>query len=84
VEVGQNCTRYRLEDGPWLSLLGNGHPLNIVTNSGSPEPVLLHFAVLGMTLEWLAGTTVETGELQAPPEVEEQAAELALAALHGQ
>jgi adenosylhomocysteinase len=84
VEVGQNCTRYRLEDGPWLSLLGNGHPLNIVTNSGSPEPVLLHFAVLGMTLEWLAGTTVGTGELQAPPEVEEQAAELALAALHGQ
>ncbi len=84
VEVGQNCTRYRLEDGPWLSLLGNGHPLNIVTNSGSPEPVLLHFAVLGMTLEWLAGTTVGTGELQAPAEVEEQAAELALAALHGQ
>jgi adenosylhomocysteinase len=84
VEVGKNCTRYRLEDGPWLSLLGNGHPLNIVTNSGSPEPVLLHFAVLGMTLEWLAGTTVGTGEMQAPPEVEEQAAELALAALHGQ
>jgi adenosylhomocysteinase len=81
VEVGPNCTRYRLENGPWLSLLGNGHPLNIVTNSGSPEPVLLHFAVLGLTLEWLASNTIPNGEVAVPPEIEELAATLALAAL---
>ncbi|MEE2752268.1 MAG: NAD(P)-dependent oxidoreductase [Myxococcota bacterium] len=83
VEVGSNCTRYRLGDSPWLSLLGNGHPLNIVTNSGSPEPVLLHFALLGLTLEWLAQHPVPTGECEVPGEIEELAASLALTALQG-
>ncbi len=84
MEVGENCTRYRLDGGPWLSVLGDGHPLNIVTNAGSPEPVLLHFAVVGLTLEWLARETPPTcGELQVPRAIEEDAARLALAALTG-
>ena len=82
IEVGPHCTRYRLrKSGPWLSVLGSGHPLNIVLNSGSPEPVLLHFALLGLTLEWLTKTSHSPGEIPVPQEVEEEAATLALQAL---
>ena len=82
IEVGAHCTRYRLhKTGPWLSVLGSGHPLNIVLNSGSPEPVLLHFALLGLTLEWLTKASPALGEVAVPREVEEEAAELALKAL---
>ncbi len=84
IEIGDNCTRYRIGGGPWLSVLGDGHPLNIVTNAGSPEPVLLHFAVVALTLEWLARETPRTrGELPVPRAIEEEAARLALAALTG-
>ena len=51
--IGEGVIRYRLESGMSVTLLGEGHPLNIVTNAGSPEPVLLHFAVLGLALERL-------------------------------
>lgn len=81
VEVGKNCTRYRLGKGRWISVLGDGYPLNIVTNSGSPEPVLLHFALLGLTLEWLAKNSIENGEMQVPKSVEEEVAKLALEVL---
>ena len=84
MEIGDTCTRYRIDGGPWLSVLGGGHPLNIVTNAGSPEPVLLHFAVVGLTLESLARETPTTlGELKIPRSIEEEAARLALAALNG-
>ncbi|MCA9491090.1 MAG: hypothetical protein KC621_14270 [Myxococcales bacterium] len=63
-------------------LLGDGNPLNIVTNSGSPEPVLLHFAVLGLTLEWIARFGgLGPGEQLVPEEIETRAAILALEAL---
>ena len=82
MEIGEDCTRYRLtKKGPWLSVLGDGHPLNIVLNSGSPEPVLLHFALLGLTLEWLTQHRVEAGEIPVPEQVEIEAARLALQAL---
>ncbi len=81
VEISRYCTRYKLPAGPWLTVLAGGHPLNIVVNAGSPEPVLLHFAVLGLTLEWLAHKPVEPGEIQLPASIERRAAELALAAL---
>jgi adenosylhomocysteinase len=84
IEIGDNCTRYRIGKGPWLSVLGDGHPLNIVTNAGSPEPVLLHFAVVALTLEWLAKETPRTrGEVPVPRSIEEEAARLALRALTG-
>lgn len=80
--IADHVVRYRLEGGPSLIVLGDGHPLNIVTNSGSPEPVLLHFAVLGLTLEWLAGLDqLDPGEQLVPEEIEREAAELALQAL---
>ena len=82
VEVGAHCTRYRLQkNGPWFSVLGGGHPLNIVMNSGSPEPVLLHFALLGLTLEWITERKLAPGEIGVPPSVEEEAARMALSAL---
>ncbi len=82
-QVHDRVVRYRLEDGPTVVLLGGGHPLNIVTNAGSPEPVLLQFALLGLTLEWLAGQDrLPAGELMVPDNIEEQAAQLALEALH--
>ncbi len=74
--------RYHLDSGRSVTLLGSGHPLNIVLNAGSPEPFLLHFAVLGLTLEWLARSTPGTsGEIQVPNAIEERAAAVALEAL---
>ena len=83
VDFGRLCTRYRLPGGAWLSVLGQGHPLNIVTNAGSPEPVLLHFATLGLTLEWLAGQRLTPGEHVLPRDIEREVATLALGALKG-
>ncbi len=82
--IADQVVRYRIEDGPSITLLGNGHPLNIVLNSGSPEPILLHYAVLGLCLEWLAGDPegLFPGEILIPEDVERHAAELALSALH--
>jgi adenosylhomocysteinase len=80
--VTEHVVRYTLEDGPVLTVLGNGHPLNIVLNSGSPEPVLLHYAVLGLTLEWLVGDGRSAqGEVLVPDAIEEEAARAALLAM---
>jgi adenosylhomocysteinase len=79
--VAEHVVRYRLEGGPRVTVLGGGHPLNIVLNSGSPEPVLLHFAVLGLALEWVARAEVPPGEVLVPDEIEDRAADLALDAL---
>jgi len=79
--VTDQVIRYKLENGPTVALLADGHPLNIVMNSGSPEPVLLHFAVLGLTLQWLTRNAVAPGEVAVPPFIEEEAARLALEAL---
>ena len=62
-------------------MLGGGHPLNIVLNSGSPEPVLLQFALLGLALDWVAHAELDKGEVLVPSALEDQAAELALQAL---
>ena len=81
-DVAEHVARYPLPTGRAVTVLGDGHPFNIVQNAGSPEPVLLHFAVLGLTLEWLAGgPALDKGEVSITPDVENRAAELALAAL---
>jgi len=81
--VADQVVAYHLSDGQRITLLGDGNPLNIVTNSGSPEPVLLHFAVLGLTLEWIARFGgLDDGEQIVPAEIETRAAILALEALH--
>lgn len=79
--VADQVARYQLDTGRSVTVLGDGHPLNIVTNSGSPEPVLLHFAVLGLTLEWLATHHPAPGEVLVPDDVENEAASFALEAL---
>jgi adenosylhomocysteinase len=80
--VSDQVVRYRLETGARVTILGKGHPLNIVLNSGSPEPVLLHFAVLGLALESLCKSTFMPGELLVPAAIEDEAAHLALEALN--
>jgi adenosylhomocysteinase len=81
--VADQVVRYRLENGNRITVLGGGNPLNIVLNSGSPEPVLLHFAVVGLTLERIAGgLRLPTGEVVVPDEIESRAAALALEAVH--
>jgi adenosylhomocysteinase len=80
--VADHVVRYRLEGGPQVVVLGGGHPLNIVMNSGSPEPVLLHYAVLGLTLELLAREPHPPGEKLVPDAVEQEAARVALDALN--
>lgn len=79
-QIGPRVVGYRLPGGPKLVVLAGGNPLNIVLNSGSQEPVLLHFAVLGLTLEWLTGQTLAAGEIALLPAIEAAAAEVALAA----
>ncbi|MBA2321763.1 MAG: hypothetical protein H0V89_11485, partial [Deltaproteobacteria bacterium] len=65
--VADQVVRYRLESGARVTLLGGGNPLNIVLNSGSPEPVVLHFAVVGLALERLAGEArLANGEVVVP------------------
>lgn len=80
-QVADKVVRYKLERGPTVALLAGGHPLNIVMNSGSPEPVLLHFALLGLTLEWLTRHPVAPGMHEVLASIEEEAAGLALQAL---
>lgn len=79
--VGPRVVRYRLSGGRHLVVLGGGNPLNIVLNSGSQEPVLLHFALLGLGLEWLTRHEPAPGEVQVPDEIEAEAAAAALAVL---
>ena len=80
--VADQVARYTFESGKRVTVLGDGHPLNIVLNAGSPEAVLLHFAVVGLTLEWLAGAPdLAPGEVAMPANIENQAARFALDAL---
>jgi adenosylhomocysteinase len=79
--IADGVVRYRLETGRVVTVLGDGHPLNIVLNSGSPEPVLLHFAVVGLALEWLAKADLSPGEVCVPTDLEDHAASVALKAL---
>ncbi|MBW1878034.1 MAG: hypothetical protein JRJ84_06710, partial [Deltaproteobacteria bacterium] len=79
--ISEDVVRFRLREGPRVTVLGGGHPLNIVLNAGSPEPVLLHFAVAGLTLETLVDTDAPPGEILVPDAIENQAATLALRAL---
>jgi adenosylhomocysteinase len=79
-EVGPQVVRYALQ-GRQLVVLAGGNPLNIVMNSGSQEPVLLHFTVLGLALEWLAQQVdLGPGEIIVPLSIEEEAARCALSA----
>jgi len=81
-QVSDQVTRYRMPSGHQITILGGGNPLNIVLNSGSPEPVLLHYTVLGLALEWLLAERPPPGEIIVPDQVEREAAVLALSALN--
>ena len=80
-QVGDHVVRYTLPGERKVTVLADGHPLNIVMNSGSPEPVLLHFVLLGLGLEQMAGAPHEPGEVALPPRLEEKAAQAALSVL---
>ena len=80
-QVADQVATLRISGGPNLTILADGHPLNIVMNAGSPEPVLLHFALLGLTLEWLTQAGLEAGQTIVPARIEQEAAGLALEAL---
>lgn len=79
--VADGVVRFRLHGGPRITVLGGGHPLNIVLNSGSPEPVLLQFALMGLALDWVTHAELDPGEVLVPAALEDQAATLALQAL---
>lgn len=83
--VAPGVVNYAMPKGKQITVLGAGHPLNIVLNSGSPEPVLLHYALLGLTLEWLLTqyNDLEPGEHLVEERLEQEAASLALDALNG-
>lgn len=79
--IADQVVCYRLHGGPRVTVLGGGHPLNIVLNSGSPEPVLLQFALMGLALDWVSHSDLKPGEHMVPRALEDQAATLALQAL---
>lgn len=81
--VDQDVVRYTLPSGTSVVVLGDGHPLNIVLNSGSPEPVLLQYAVVGLALAWALQADLAPGEVVVPHDLEAAAAALALDALEG-
>jgi adenosylhomocysteinase len=78
--IAEGVASYKIDENQVI-VLGNGHPLNIVTNSGSAEPVLLQFALLGLALEWLAPTRLTAGEHRVPETIEDETAREVLAAL---
>jgi adenosylhomocysteinase len=78
--IAEGVASYKIDEHQVI-VLGNGHPLNIVTNSGSAEPVLLQFALLGLALEWLAPTRLTAGEHRVPETIEDETAREVLAAL---
>jgi len=80
-QVADQVVSLRVTRGPRVTLLAEGHPLNIVMNAGSPEPVLLQFALLGLTLEWLTREPLPAGQRIVPARIEQDAAGLALQAL---
>ena len=45
--VAEEVWRYTFENGHAVTVLGEGHPLNIVLNSGSPEPRAPAFCCVG-------------------------------------
>ncbi len=77
-QIGARVVRYTLPGGRRVTVLADGHPLNIVSNLGSPEPVLLHFLLLGLGLEYVARKELDAGEVAVPAALEEEAARLAL------
>ncbi len=79
--IGEAVVRYTLPSGHRATILGHGHPINIVLNSGSPESVLLQYSLLGLGLEWMIGAGAQPGEVPLPDAVERRAAELALQAI---
>lgn len=79
--IADDIVRYTLPSGHHATVLGHGHPLNIVQNSGSPEPVLLQFTLAGLALAWLVAHPEGSGEVGVPPEVEAHTAKIALHAL---
>ena len=82
-QIAENVVGYQLEDGPSVTVLANGNPLNIVLNAGSPEPVLLHFAVATLALEGLVVSDLKPGETLVTNTIETQAAVMALQTIAG-
>lgn len=80
--IGDQVVTYTLQGGSRVTVLGDGYPLNIVLNSGSPEPVLLQFALLGLAMEWVIRSELPVGEVAIPPKLESEAAVFALDALN--
>jgi adenosylhomocysteinase len=82
-QIAENVVGYQLENGPSVTVLANGNPLNIVLNAGSPEPVLLHFTVATLALEGLVVSDLEAGESLVTNAIETQAAVMALQTIAG-
>ena len=81
--MGPDLKRYELGPERAVYVVTSGEPVNIVLNTGSPEPTLLHLALEGLTVEHLLGEgrLASPGVHLVPRGVESVAAELALGAL---
>lgn len=73
--LGPQIQRITLPGGRRVILLAKGEPLNIVLNTGSPEPTLIHIATEVFTLQWLATSPpLPPGEVIVPRWIEEEVA----------
>jgi adenosylhomocysteinase len=85
--VNDHLVEYTLQaSGRRVYVATEGSPANVVMLAGSPEPTLIHLTTEVLCMNYLASlqhnsTTLATGELALPGEVEHQASVLALRAL---
>ena len=80
--VRPHVDAYELPDGRRLLLVADGRLANLAAGEGHPAAVMdISFAVQALTVEWLAGATLQPGVHEVPPGIDDEVARTKLAAL---
>ncbi len=73
---------YELQDGRRLLLVAEGRLVNLAAGEGHPPQVMdISFAVQALTVEWLAGATLDPGVHEVPAAIDDEVARTKLSAL---
>jgi len=83
-EQRKNITGYKMADGRWLNLLGEGRLVNLACGDGHPAEIMdMSFAVQALSLAYLAKNhdKLEKGKvIDVPAEIDARVAQMKLAA----